>query len=65
MNFENHELVFKFKVGLKPILQQGLSEQEFYGDMVYKFQKNVGKAEFLVSSEKLSQVTNVLDITEM
>ena len=31
--------VSKFNVGLKPLLQQGLSESEFYGDLVYKFRK--------------------------
>ena len=29
----------KFNVGLKSLLQQGLSEPEFYGDLVYKFRK--------------------------
>ena len=27
-------------------LHQGLSEPEFYGDLVYKFKKNVGRADF-------------------
>ena len=30
----------KFNVGLKILLHQGLSEPEFYGDLVYKFKKN-------------------------
>ena len=30
------ELVSKFSVGLKTLLHQGLSELEFYGDLVYK-----------------------------
>ena len=33
----HYELVSKFNVGLKPLLIQGLSEPEFYGDLVYKF----------------------------
>ena len=33
------DLVSEFNVGLKPLLQQGLSEPEFYGDLVYKFRK--------------------------
>ena len=33
------DLVSKFSVGLKSLLQQGLSEPEFYGDWVYKFRK--------------------------
>ena len=42
-------LVPKFNVGLKTLLHQGLSEPEFYGDLVYKFKKkkkNVGRADF-------------------
>ena len=31
---------------LKPLLHQGLSEPEFYGDLVYKFQKIEGRADF-------------------
>ena len=31
------DLVSKFNVVLKPLLQQGLLESEFYGDLVYKF----------------------------
>ena len=33
------DLVSKVNVGLKSLLQQGLSEPEFYGDLVYKFRK--------------------------
>ena len=60
----HYELVSKFNVGLKTFLHQGLSEPEFYGDLVYKFKKKmyIGLI-FLISSEKLSYVTNVLDIT--
>ena len=36
----HYELVSKFNVGLNPLLHQGLSEPEFYGDLVYKFKKN-------------------------
>ena len=39
-----YELVSKFNVGLKTLLDQSLSESEFYG--VYKLKKNVGKADF-------------------
>ena len=35
-----YELVSKFNIGLKTLLHQGLSEPEFYGDLVYKFKKN-------------------------
>ena len=60
----HYELVSKFSVRLKTLLHQSLSEPEFYGDLVHKFKKIVGRADFfLISSEKLSYVTNVLDIT--
>ena len=42
----NYELVSKFLVGLKPLLHQGQSEPEFYGDVVYKFKKNESRADF-------------------
>ena len=29
----HYELIFKFNVGLKSLLHQGLSEPEFYGDL--------------------------------
>ena len=36
----------KYNVGLKTLLLQGLSEPEFYGDLVYKFRKIIGKNDF-------------------
>ena len=36
----------KYNVGLKTLLLQGLSEPEFYGDLVYKFRKIIGKDDF-------------------
>ena len=33
----HYELISKFNVGLISLLHQGLSEPEFYGDLVYKF----------------------------
>ena len=32
----HHELISKFNVGLKTLSREGLSEPEFYGDLVYK-----------------------------
>ena len=37
-----YDLISKFQVGLKSLLRQGLSEPEFYGDLVYKLKNNVG-----------------------
>ena len=42
----HYELISKFSVGLKTLLHQGLSEPEFYDDLVYKFKKIVGMADF-------------------
>ena len=39
------ELVSKFKVGLKALLQQGLLEPEIYVDLVYKSRKIVSRAD--------------------
>ena len=33
----HYELVSNFNVGLKTLLHQGLSELEFYGNLIYKF----------------------------
>ena len=42
----HNELITKFNVGLKSLLQQGLSEPEFYGDLVYKLKKIRGMTDF-------------------
>ena len=31
-----YDLISKFQIGLKSLLRQGVSEPEFYGDLVYK-----------------------------
>ena len=36
-------LIVKYNIGLKTLLQQGISEPIFYGDLVYKFKRIVGK----------------------
>ena len=48
----HYELISKFNVGLKSPLHQDLSEQEFYGELVYKFKKIRGMTDFLISLEK-------------
>ena len=45
-------LVEKYSVSLKTLLQQGISESEFYGDLVYRFRKIVGKSNFSEQSRK-------------
>ena len=41
-----YDLISKFQVGLKSFLRHGLSEPEFYGDLVYKLKKIVGSKKF-------------------
>ena len=40
------DLISKFQVGLKSLLRQGLSEPDFYGDLVYKLKRIVGSNNF-------------------
>ena len=40
------ELIVKYNIGLKNLLQQGIPEPIFYGDLVYKFKQSVGKPNF-------------------
>ena len=42
----HYELISKYNVGLKSLLHQGLSEPEFYGELVYKFKKIRGMTDF-------------------
>ena len=40
------ELIVKYNIGLKTLLQQGISEPIFYGDLVLKFKRIAGKPNF-------------------
>ena len=42
-----------YKVGLKTLLLEGLSEPEFYGDLGYKFRKIIGKNDFPYHFKKI------------
>ena len=57
----HHELVSKFNVGLKSILHQGLSEPEFYGDLVNKFKTIMGRADF---SDQMRKAVNLLNFAK-
>ena len=46
-------MVSEFNVGLGALLHQGLSEPEFYGDLVYKFKKIVGRVDFCDQFRKI------------
>ena len=50
----NSDLVSKLNVGLKSLLQQGLSEPEFYGDLVYKFRKIYACKDFSTQFRKIT-----------
>ena len=47
-----YDLISKFQFGIKSLLRQGLSEPDFYGDLVYKLKKIVGSYNFQRSSLK-------------
>ena len=47
----HHELILG--VGLKTLLREGLSEPEFYGVLVYKFKKLIGRNDFSFQFRKI------------
>ena len=49
----HYELISKYNVGLKTLLSEGLSEPEFYGDLVYKFKKLFGSNDFSFQFRKI------------
>ena len=56
---QHFELVSKCNTGLKSLLQQGLSVTEFYGDLVYKFRKIVGKQNFLINLKNIMRYKRI------
>ena len=65
--WRHFDKVSKYNVGLNTLLLQGLSEPEFYGDLVYKFRKIIGKNDFpyhfkkiIVRYKKIGYNINVL-----
>ena len=51
--YRNFCKLTKYSVNLKTLLQQVISEPEFYGDLVYRFRKIVGKSNFSEQFRKL------------
>ena len=47
------ELIVKYNIGLKTLLRRGISEPIFYGDLVYKFKRIVGKPNFSDQFKKI------------
>ena len=45
--------MFKYNVGLKTLLLQGLSEPNFHGDLVFKFRRIIGKNDFPYHFKKM------------
>ena len=45
-NRRHFELIEKYHVNLKKLLQQGISKSEFYEDLVYEFKKIIGNIKF-------------------
>ena len=54
--FYYRQLIVKYNIGLKTLLQQGISEPIFYGDLVYKFKRIVENLILVINSKRLSNV---------
>ena len=64
----HYELIFKYNVGLKTLLGDGLLKPGFYGDLIYKFKKLIGSKDFSFQFRKIitryrleSYATDVID----
>ena len=54
MKNRHSEMIVKYNIGLKTLLQQGISEAVFllfYVDLFYKFKRIVGKLILVISSK--------------
>ena len=51
-----YDPISKFQIGLKSLLDEGLSEHKFYGDVVYKLKKIVGTNNF--SAQFIKMLSN-------
>ena len=52
------ELIEKYHDSLKKLMQQGICNPEFYGDLVYKFKKIIGNPNF---SECFKRIVKVIE----
>ena len=52
-SFQPSELIVKYNIGLKSLLQQGISKPIFHGGLVYKFKRIVGKPNFSDQFKKI------------
>ena len=51
--YRHSELIVKYIIGFKTLLQQGRSVPLFYGDLVHKFKRIVGKPNFSDQFKKI------------
>ena len=51
------ELMVKYNIGLKALLQQGISVPIFYGDLVYKFKITVRNPKIIKRYKKKMDIT--------
>ena len=49
------EFIVRYNIGLKTLLPQRMSETIFYGDLVYKFKRLVGKPDLSDQFEKIAK----------
>ena len=47
------ELIVKYNIGLKTLLQQGISEPTFYDNLVYEFKRIVGNFILVINTKKI------------
>ena len=51
--YRHSQLINKYNICLKTLLQQGISETVFYNDLVNKFKRIVGKPNFSAQFKKI------------
>ena len=56
-HYRHSELIVKYNICLKTLLQQGISEPVFYGDLVYTFKRIVRTPNF---SDQFKRLLNVI-----
>ena len=59
--YSHSELIVKYNIGLKTLLQQGISETVLYSDLVYKF-KRIVDDQFKQIVKSLKTVGHTMDI---
>ena len=50
--YRHSELIARYNIGLKTLLQQGISEPIFYGDLVYKFKRMLETLILVINSKR-------------